>query len=216
MHKHTHTLTHTHTHTDTHAHTHTHTHTHVRMCLTHTLTLSSHAVIKLSLRLIAKNMNFDKFKSVFTLAEQRVCTYCSFCEPVRAVVSKEKFVLKSVYAGQWDNIWHSSSVDVVQKGQLRRPKAAEKCSRWQFIHGTPNLNRARAVLYILLCICCRVVMHVYVYAPGGFVGKNMRHSKGNRGCLFQGCSTIALADRCVTVAFVALSKKKKKKKEKKI
>ena len=27
-------------------------------------------------------------------------------------------------------------------------------------------------------------------------GKNMRRSKGNRGCLFQGCSTVVLADRC--------------------
>ena len=66
---------------------------------------------------MAKNMNFDKFQSVLTLAEQRICTYCSFSEPVRAVVSKEKF------------IWHSSSVDAVQKGQFRRSKAAEKRSQ---------------------------------------------------------------------------------------
>ena len=44
-------------------------------------------------------MNFDKFKNVLSLAEQRICTYGSFCEPVRAVVSKENCVLKSVYAG---------------------------------------------------------------------------------------------------------------------
>ena len=56
--------------------------------------------------------------------------YCSFCEPVRSVVSKEKVVLKYVYAGHWNNIlWHSSSVDVVQEGQLRWSKAAEKRSR---------------------------------------------------------------------------------------
>ena len=54
-------------------------------------------------------MNFDKFKSVLTLA----------------VVSKENFVVKSVFG----NIWHSSSVDVVLKEQLRRSKAAEKRSR---------------------------------------------------------------------------------------
>ena len=35
-------------------------------------------------------MNFDKFKSVLSLAEQRICTYCSFCEPVRAVGERER------------------------------------------------------------------------------------------------------------------------------
>ena len=40
--------------------------------------------------------------------------YGSFCEPVRSVVVKENFVRKSVYAGHWYNIWHSSSVDVIQ------------------------------------------------------------------------------------------------------
>ena len=51
--------------------------------------------------------------------------YCSFCEPVCSVASKENFfVLMSVYAGwHWNNIWHSSSVDVVQKQQLRWSKA---------------------------------------------------------------------------------------------
>ena len=45
--------------------------------------------------------------------------------------------------------------------------------------------------------------YMYIIMPlAGSWGKNMRRSKGNRGCLFQGCSTVVLADRCVTVAFV--------------
>ena len=51
---------------------------------------------------------------MLSLAEQRICVYCSFCEPVRSVVVKANFVRKSVYAGHWYNIWHSSSVDVIQ------------------------------------------------------------------------------------------------------
>ena len=97
-----------------HARTHAHTHT-------HTLTLSSHAVIKLSLRLIAKakqKKNFNKLKNMMSLAEQRICIYCSFCEPVLSLVSRENIVLQSVYAGHWSNIWHSSSVDVVQRGNF--------------------------------------------------------------------------------------------------
>ena len=56
----------------THSHTHTHTHTHVYK---HTLMLSSHVAIKLSLRLIIKNMDFDQDKRVSSLTEQRNCTY---------------------------------------------------------------------------------------------------------------------------------------------
>ena len=78
---------------DTHTHTHTHTHAYVS---THTFTLSFHAVIRFSVRLIVKNINFEKLKRMLSLAEQRICIYCSFCKPVRSVVSKENFVLKSV------------------------------------------------------------------------------------------------------------------------
>ena len=66
---------------------------------------------------------------MLSLAEQRICIYCSFGEPVRSLVSKENCVLKSAYAGHLNNIRHSSSVDVIQKGQLRWSEAAEKRSR---------------------------------------------------------------------------------------
>ena len=32
-----------------------------------------------------------------SLAEQRICIYCSFCEPVLSLVSRENIVLQSVY-----------------------------------------------------------------------------------------------------------------------
>ena len=57
-----------------------------------------------SLRLIAKNINFVKLERMLSLAEQRICIYCSFCEPVRSVVSKDNFVLESVYAGHCNYI----------------------------------------------------------------------------------------------------------------
>ena len=57
------------------------------------------------------------------------------------------------------------------------------------------------------------MMHVCTYdkfMPLVGLWEKHEEKQGNRGCLFQGCSTVALADRCVTVAFVALSKKKYK------
>ena len=78
---------------------------------------------------ILLNINFDKLKRMLSLAEQRICIYCSFCKPVRSVVSKENFVLKTVYTGHWNKIRQSSPVDVIEKGQLRWSKAAEKRSQ---------------------------------------------------------------------------------------
>ena len=48
-------------------------------------------------------MNLDKLKRMLSLAEQGICIYCSFCEPVHSVVSKENFVLKSGYTEHWHN-----------------------------------------------------------------------------------------------------------------
>ena len=57
------------------------------------------------------------------------------------------------------------------------------------------------------------MMHVCTYdkfMPLAGWWEKHEEKQGNHGCLFQGCSTLAFADRCVTVAFVALSEKKYK------
>ena len=92
---HTHTRAHTHTHARTHARTHAHIHTHTQTRVyTRTLTLSSHPIIKLSKRLIARTFNFHKHERVLSSTERK-SRICCHCEPVQCVVSKENFVLKS-------------------------------------------------------------------------------------------------------------------------
>ena len=54
------------------------------------------------------------------------------------------------------------------------------------------------------CVCCRVAMHVCIYAPGGFV----RRSKGNRGCFISRLYYSSICRQaCVSIT---LSKKIKK------
>ena len=56
------------------------------------------------------------------------------------------------------------------------------------------------ILYVLAgygaCIYIYIYLYIYMFMPLVSLWERHEAKKGNRGCLFQGCSAVALADRC--------------------
>ena len=76
------------------------------------------------------------------------------------------------------------------------------------IHTESALAHLLCTLLVIMCgdtknesnltlhnICCRIMMHVCIYMPLAGSWEKHEAKQGNRGCLFQGCSTVSSIGR---------------------